>query len=422
MHHFLFMLRVRICLFLCVVVFAAALPPPRSPLYAQALPTHTVLPGDTWDALAWRYDLDAAALQAHSPHPNTLRQPVIGSTITLPGQPAVDRRGIVQRTSGSSLDLALATGQNVYHLARANGLVDPLLPTFYRAIGAETGNQPPRDWPVGVSSLELSHLLAQPGWGLGIRGTTNLVEPLRVSLDAAAFNLLIKNNHFVGVIGTGAFYRPGDWPLELSIVGEPLWSQPWRMGPGTWEYQDLTLTGAAAAITAEQIAAERERLFVLWNQATPVIYWDQPFQLPISDFLHISALYGVRRSYNGGDYNSYHEGVDFSAYGGTPVFAAAAGQVVVAELLNVRGGTVIIDHGLGIYTGVYHLSDIQTQVGQLVQPGDAVGAVGTTGLSTGNHLHWDLLVAGTWVNALAWYEQNMGCWLLAGLNEPCTPS
>ncbi len=396
---------------------AALLPPPHS--FAQALPVHTVLPGDTWDALVWRYGLDAAALQASSPHPNPLRQPVIGSTLTLPTPPLADRRGVMQRTSGSILDLALSTGQSIYQIARVNGLTDPLLPTFYRAIGVETGDLPPHDWPVGITSLELSHLLAQPGWGLGIRGTVNSTEPFGVRLDAAAFNLLVENNRFVGVIGTGAFYRPGDWPLELSRAGEPLWSQPWRMGPGTWEFQNLTLTGAAAAITAEQIVAERERLFALWNEADPTVYWNEPFQLPISDFLHISALYGVRRSYNGGDYNTYHEGVDFSAYGGTPVFAAAAGQVIIAEVLNVRGGTVIIDHGLGIYTGVYHMSDIQTQVGQLVQPGDPVGAVGTTGLSTGNHLHWDLLVAGSWVNALAWYEQNMGCWLLAGLNRPC---
>lgn len=404
---------------LCILLAAAALPPPFSPLQAQPLPTHTVLPGDTWDALAWRYGFDAAALQATTPYPNPLRQPVIGSTLTLPGQPPLNRPGQMSRTRGSVLNLALQSGQNVYQLARDNGLADPVLPTFYRPLFAAGGEQPPRDLPVGLTSLDVSHLLAQPGWGLAVRGTVAETGTLTATLDAAAFNVLVENNHFVGVVGTGAFHRAGDWPLAVQVEGEPLWSQPWRMGEGVWEYQELTLTGAAAAITAEQITAERERLFALWNQTTPTLYWDGPFQLPISDFLSLSALYGVRRSYNGGDYTTYHEGVDFSAYGGTPVFAAAAGQVVIAELLNVRGGTVIIDHGLGIYTGVYHLSDIQTQVGQMVQPGDPVGAVGTTGLSTGNHLHWDLLVAGTWVNALAWTEQNMACWLLAGLDRPC---
>ena len=402
-----------------IVWLAAAFPPPFSPLHAQSLPSHTVFPGDTWDALAWRYGLDAAALRATSLYPNPLRQPVIGTTLTLPGQPAFDRVGVMRRTWGSPLELSLETGQNLYQLARENGLRDPLLPTFYQPLFAAAGEQPPRDLPVGVNSLELSHLVSQPGWGLGVRGTAGTGVVTEVTLDAAAFNLLTENNRFVGVIGTGAFYRPGDWPLAVRIEGEPLWSQPWRMAPGTWEYQDLTLTGAAAEITAEQITAERERLFALWNTATPTLYWAEPFRLPIADYLTITALYGVRRSYNGGDYNTYHEGVDFSAYGGTPVYAAAAGQVMVAELLTVRGGAVIIDHGLGVYTGVYHMSDIAVQAGQTVQPGDLVGAVGTTGFSTGNHLHWDLLVAGTWVNALAWTEQNMGCWLLAGLGRTC---
>ena len=411
------MSRLYLLFFVILWSFTAAASPP---LHAQPLPTHTVLPGDTWEALACRYGLTAAALQATNPYPNPLRQPAIGSTITLPAQPAFDQPGQMMRTAGSALNLSLQTGQNLYQLAHDNGLTDPILPTFYRPLVAAGGEQPPRDLPVGINSLELSHIVTQPGWGLGIRGTTSSNAPLSAWYDAAAFNLLVETPHFIGVIGTGAFYLPGDWPLSLQTGTEPRWTQPWHMAPGSWEYQELTLTGTAAAITAEQIKAERERLFALWNQATPLLYWDKPFQLPISDFLHISALYGVRRAYNGGPYQTYHEGVDFSAYGGTPVLAAAAGQVIVAELLHVRGGTVIIDHGFGIYSGVYHMSDIFAQVGQIVQPGDPVGAVGTTGLSTGNHLHWDLLVAGTWVNALAWYEQNTACWLLAGLNRTCS--
>jgi murein DD-endopeptidase MepM/ murein hydrolase activator NlpD len=93
--------------------------------------------------------------------------------------------------------------------------------------------------------------------------------------------------------------------------------------------------------------------------------------------------------------------------------------VVLAERLFVRGGAVIIDHGLGVYSGFYHMSAVHAEVGQQVQPGDLLGEVGTTGLSTGNHLHWDLLVADTWVDAWVWQEQDMACWLLAGLERPC---
>jgi murein DD-endopeptidase MepM/ murein hydrolase activator NlpD len=94
--------------------------------------------------------------------------------------------------------------------------------------------------------------------------------------------------------------------------------------------------------------------------------------------------------------------------------------VVVAEPLYVRGGAVIIDHGLGIYTGFYHMSTVLVMPGEVVQPGQTIGAVGTTGLSTGNHLHWDLLVNGVWVDAQAWLAQDMACWVLAAWGRACT--
>jgi murein DD-endopeptidase MepM/ murein hydrolase activator NlpD len=77
----------------------------------------------------------------------------------------------------------------------------------------------------------------------------------------------------------------------------------------------------------------------------------------------------------------------------------------------VRGGAVIVDHGWGVYTGYYHMSDVAAEVGQWVEAGQHIGGVGTTGLSTGNHLHWDLLVGGVWVDGLAWLEQDIGGWL-----------
>jgi murein DD-endopeptidase MepM/ murein hydrolase activator NlpD len=80
---------------------------------------------------------------------------------------------------------------------------------------------------------------------------------------------------------------------------------------------------------------------------------------------------------------------------------------------------VIIDHGLGIFSGFYHMSAVHAQPGQVVAAGDLLGEVGTTGLSSGNHLHWDMLVAETWIDAAAWRQEGMGCWLLAGWGTPC---
>ena len=226
--------------------------------------------------------------------------------------------------------------------------------------------------------------------------------------------------NLIGLTGTGAFFGTHQSVLRIQVGNAPPWEQPWQFrDPANWAYQELTLTGTAAQIDQQSIEEERARLFEIWEKNSGAAQWHAPFQLPINNFLTISSTFGARRSYNGGPYRTYHEGVDFAAYGGTPVLAPAGGTVVVAEFLYVRGGAVIIDHGLGIYTGFYHLSSLAVVPGDVVTPGQIIGEVGTTGLSTGNHLHWDLLVDGVWVDAQAWLAQGMDCWILAGLNQPC---
>ena len=141
--------------------------------------------------------------------------------------------------------------------------------------------------------------------------------------------------------------------------------------------------------------------------------------MPLENYLSISSEFGARRSYNGGPYQSYHEGLDFSAYGGTEVLAPAAGTVVLAENLYVRGGAVIINHGLGFFSGTYHLQEVLVQSDQSLEEGQIIGLVGSTGLSTGNHLHWDLLVGGIWVSPQAWLDSGLACWVLEGWGTPC---
>jgi len=79
--------------------------------------------------------------------------------------------------------------------------------------------------------------------------------------------------------------------------------------------------------------------------------------------------------------------------------------VVLAEPLFVRGGAVIIDHGAGVYSNFWHMSQIDVKPGDVVQTGDQLGLVGTTGLSTGAHLHWEIRVNGLAVDPLQWTEQ-----------------
>jgi len=98
----------------------------------------------------------------------------------------------------------------------------------------------------------------------------------------------------------------------------------------------------------------------------------------------------------------YHTGQDIAVPQGTPVRAPAAGVVLLAEPLHVRGNAVVIDHGAGVTSNYWHLSRIAVRKGQQVKRGDVIGWVGTTGLSTGAHLHWEIRVYGVPVNPVPW--------------------
>lgn len=404
-------------LFLLAVTLTAATPAPTAA--QDTLPAViTIQPGDTWAGLALRYDTNAAELRALNPHMNAARQPAIGRDVTLPAG-ATERTGRLIRPEGGLLATAVELGLPVWAPALQNGLPSPYAPLFHRPL-VVPGDGRIVDLPVGVTALELSAAPALPGMALGLWGTANTAgAAISAELDGLPVSFGTAGERFIGVVGTGAFYSGREPELVMHVDDGPAWVQPWAFAKREWEYQELTLTGEAAQIDQQARDEERALLRAIWTVAGPAPLWDGPFRIPLDSFLEISANYGARRSYNGGPYLTYHEGVDFSAYGGTPVLAPAAGTVVLAETLYVRGGTVIIDHGLGIYTGFYHMSAIHAVPGQQVAPGDLLGEVGTTGLSTGNHLHWDLLINGIWVDAAAWRESGLDCRLLEELGRPC---
>src|SRR5690606_17386730 len=121
---------------------------------------------------------------------------------------------------------------------------------------------------------------------------------------------------------------------------------------------------------------------------------------PVSSQYVTTSPFGTRRSYNSGPVASYHEGQDFAVPEGVPVLAPGNGTVALAEALNVRGNAVILDHGQGVFTGYWHLSELLVAPGQEVALGDVVGISGNTGLSTGAHLHWELRVYGVAVDPM----------------------
>jgi peptidase M23-like protein len=125
--------------------------------------------------------------------------------------------------------------------------------------------------------------------------------------------------------------------------------------------------------------------------------WRGAFRLPVE--AEPASNFGQRRILNG-QRRSPHAGVDFDAKAGAPVSATGRGRVMVAEPLFLSGNTVVLDHGLGLFSFYGHLSAMTVQKGDLVEAGVLIGKVGATGRATGPHLHWTIRLNGARVNPL----------------------
>jgi murein DD-endopeptidase MepM/ murein hydrolase activator NlpD len=143
---------------------------------------------------------------------------------------------------------------------------------------------------------------------------------------------------------------------------------------------------------------EQKKLREIFGRVTPERMWQGKFRMPL-DGVTNGKNFGKRRILNGQP-GSPHGGVDLPATTGKPVHAAQSGRVVLAEELYFSGNTVVLDHGLGIYTFYGHLSEISVKAGDKVGPGALLGKVGATGRVTGPHLHWGLTVDKARVNPL----------------------
>jgi murein DD-endopeptidase MepM/ murein hydrolase activator NlpD len=147
-----------------------------------------------------------------------------------------------------------------------------------------------------------------------------------------------------------------------------------------------------------RIDAEAKEQAAIWDAPAPTRLWTTPFVRPVPQVAN--SAFGTRSVFNGQPRNA-HSGADFLSPAGTPVKAPNAGRVALAKNLYYSGNTVIIDHGLGVFSYLAHLSKIDVAVGDVVTAGQVVGLVGATGRVTGAHLHWTLRVSGARVDPLA---------------------
>ena len=151
------------------------------------------------------------------------------------------------------------------------------------------------------------------------------------------------------------------------------------------------------AIAALEAAIAEEKKRILASNGSVLTYDNGPFKFPLASYSRISDEYGMRIHPTLG-VEQFHNGVDFASPKGTAIYAAYDGKVVAAEYSGSMGNYVMIDHGSGLYTIYMHASALYVKKDDIVVRGETIAAVGSTGRSTGNHLHFSVRLNGAYVS------------------------
>lgn len=126
-------------------------------------------------------------------------------------------------------------------------------------------------------------------------------------------------------------------------------------------------------------------------------YPDIDFIIPVEGI--VTGVYGTRRFYNG-ERGNYHNGHDIAADTGTPIHSPSSGKVILTGNYYYNGKFVMINHGNNLISIFLHMDDINVAKGSIVEKGELLGTVGNTGLSTGPHLHWSVLLNNVYIDPL----------------------
>lgn len=262
-----------------------------------------------------------------------------------------------------------------------------------------------RDLPIKQGGTGVITVTAQPGVALG----GLLVDrPLRF--------FAAEDGAQVALQGVHALLEPGVYPLRLDATlpdgSLQSYEQLILIVSGNYP-EDPLLYVDPATIDPASTEPELQQLIAMTTPASPTRLWTGDFLSPAiayAESTYFTSRYGNRRTYIGQGTNlsvqGFHTGLDFGGGDGLPITSPAAGVVVFAGPWTVRGNATVIDHGWGIYSGFWHQSAIQVQVGQTVNQGDVIGLVGGTGRVTGAHLHWELWVNGVQVDPLDWLNRS----------------
>lgn len=240
-----------------------------------------------------------------------------------------------------------------------------------------------------------------------INGLSSTQAIKSLSFDGKPVPVFLYEGKSTALVGIDLRGRTGSYKLVLTledgqkvegelVVGEravakaPL-SIPEKLGGDTPEAEkELIKTLAEEASLISAVTTSDQKL------------WGNRFRFPLAGEVFITDTYGYTRLTGASTIS--HKGTDFRATVGTPVYAMNSGLVRLTKQLRNYGKTIIIDHGLGLFTIYMHLSEMNVKVDDLVQKGDFIGKSGETGYVLGPHLHITVRIGGTSIDPMKFME------------------
>ena len=376
--------------------------------------TYAVHPGESFFSMPLKLNNDSDTLiklnRIVNPHTLFIGQPLIYKiTDHLEEYNQIGFSVVEERDS--LLDLAIKADCSPHELMILNDWSNANL-TLTGAFVYSPVSQTMSSIPSPFENVVISNEHPSQGHPVVISIDTDHETSVTGLFDNTNLNFSSIDGRQVSLFGVHAMSDPGIYQLLLTADrndGQPVTLEMrLRVADAQYGSQNLLLASDKAKLLEDENvrATEDQTISDAVSIFTENKLWEDGFGHPIS-MDYITTRFGMRRSYNGRDYLTFHGGVDFGASEGTPIYAPAAGVVVMSKMLDIRGTTTIIDHGIGVYTGYWHQQGSEVSVGQKVASGELIGYVGDTGLSTGPHLHWEVWVNGIQVNPLEWINQEI---------------
>jgi len=253
------------------------------------------------------------------------------------------------------------------------------------------------DITVRARSLQPGELVVV---GLTLDRDATMVEVTAFERSSPAYR--VGPGHWEALVGIDLDQAAGEYVLRASADGGAATGQRvLAVAAKSFAVRTLKVNpdfvNPPKAVLA-RIQEESRFLQAVYDAPAPRRLWEGPFHRPVPH--RANSRFGVRSVFNGERRNP-HAGTDFLSPAGTPILAPNAGRVVAARDLYFSGRTVILDHGLGLFSQLAHMSRIDVAEGDVVTAGQVVGLVGATGRVTGAHLHWGLRAGTARVDALS---------------------